>query len=398
MKLLKDWKPILISLLLSALMVGGVIRGIVANQKLEIKDHAALSEPSVHPENNLKQERITATPSAAKPQLSVPNPGRISAIQPESSQPANNLAKSAPLPGSFRGDWGPSPVYAKNDRVNFERGAYLSLVDGNQNQLPANSRGYWRLVKQFKALHEENCFSPAPGSDMGECDFSADNGLLKDRDLRKANLFKARLNGELGAADLSEANLSGAAVLGKLVINPETRMMGANLSYLQSDGNNPVVGESANLAGVNFTKANLYGAKLSRADLSQGKFPEAVLTGSDLTSANLSGADLNKADLTYTNLTGSNFSAARLTAASFEQADLHQANFSGASLQRANLPGVQLAGANLSGTDLSGANLASAQGADSAIIDDQTNFTGAVCPDGITVDGTQATTCVGHGF
>lgn len=348
-----------------------------------------------------KDEEVTQpVPALIKP-VTPHKPVRVSQEQPitgiaDSVAHVDN-AKPKLIPGLFRGDWGPTPVYAKNDRVNFERGVYLSVVDNNQNQPPSTSEGYWQLVKKFKALHEENCFAPAPGSDMGECDFTA-AGSLKDLNLQGANLTKARLNGELGAADLTGANLSGAAVLGTLVISPDTIMVNANLSYLQSDGNNPLIAEHANLASTNFTQANLYGAKLSHADLTSAQLPEAVLTGSQLVSTNFADANLTKVDLAYANLTDSSLIHAAMPQANLEQADLHGADFSLANLQQANLAGTQVAGVNFSGADLHGVNLSAAQGADSAIIDNQTNFTGAICPDGVTVDGVVATTCIGHGF
>lgn len=301
------------------------------------------------------------------------------------------------LPGVFRGEWGEVPVYTTNDRVNYERGAYLSLVNGNENQPPATSPGYWRLVKKFKELHEENCFDPAAGIDMAECDFT-NAGSLKDLNLQGAVLTKSRLNGELGAADLTDANLSGAVVLGSLVISPDTRLENANLSYLQSDGNNPVIAENANLAKVNFTKANLYGAKMSHADLNGAKLPEAVLTGSQLVSTHFDDADLSKSDMTYSNLSESTLTHATMAEANLEQADLSRADFSQTNLQQANLAGAQLGDVNFSGANLHGVNLSDAQHADTAIIDNQTDFTSAICPDGVIVDGTRVTTCVGHGF
>jgi uncharacterized protein YjbI with pentapeptide repeats len=358
--------------------------------------------------NNADLVKVVAKGDGLTQRSPVPIKSAIShkPVSPSQNQPVTvsadsieHIDNSKPklIPGLFRGDWGPTPVYAKNDRVNFERGAYLSLVDNNQNQPPSTSQGYWQLVKKFKALHEENCFAPAPGLDMGECDFTA-MGSIKDLNLQGANLIKARLNGELGAADLTGANLSGAAVLGTLVISSDTIMTNANLSYLQSDGNNPVIAEHANLAYTNFTQANLYGAKLSHADLTSAHMPEAVLTGSQLISTNFADANLTKVDLAYANLTDSSLIHAAMPQANLEQADLHGADFSQANLQQANLAGTQIAGVNFSGTDLHGVNLSAAQGADSTIIDNQTNFTGAICPDGVTVDGTQVTTCVGHGF
>ncbi|MBK8816003.1 MAG: pentapeptide repeat-containing protein [Methylococcaceae bacterium] len=305
--------------------------------------------------------------------------------------------KSKYLPGLFRGDWGATPVYAKNDRVNYERGAYLSLVEENQNQPPATSPGYWQLVHKFKALHEENCFSPAPGLDMGECDFT-EGGSLRGKDLRDAVLTKARLNGELGTADLSGANLSGATVIGALVISPDTRLDHADLSHLQSDGNNPVIAESANLQGVNFTKASLYGARLQYADLTDAKLPEAVLTGAQLSYAHFDNANLDKTDMAYSNLSASSLLNAAMTESNLEQADLSRADLSNANLQKANFSGSQLAGANFSGADLRGVNFSAAQGGNTAIVDNETDFTAAICPDGVTVDGTQVTTCIGHGF
>ncbi len=68
------------------------------------------------------------------------------------------------------------------------------------------------------------------------------------------------------------------------------------------------------------------------------------------------------------------------------------------SLHNANLAGANLAETNLSGADLSGVNLTDAQSTNSALIDSGTNFTAAICPDGVVVDGRQATTCLGHGF
>jgi uncharacterized protein YjbI with pentapeptide repeats len=308
-------------------------------------------------------------------------------------------AKSVPrkLPGIFRGDWGETPVYAKNDRVNFERAAYLSLQNDNQNQAPSTYPAFWRLVKKFKALHEEVCFSPMPGADLAECDFT-EAASLKDMNLSGALLSNARLSGELGSADLSNANLSGASVIGSLVISPDTRLDHANLSKLQSDGNNPLIAESANLNNVNFSEANLYGAKLKGASFTGAQLTGATLTGVEMTSSHLEGAELSKTNLTYANLTGGVLTNAALSEANLSEANLTDADFTRANLQQANLAGSELAGVDLSGANLHGANLTAAKNTDRAIIDNQTDFTSAICPDGVGVDGTQVTTCVGHGF
>lgn len=310
--------------------------------------------------------------------------------KPITSSPGN-------MPGIFRGDWGETPIYAKNDRVNYQRAAYVSLENDNQSQPPSDSSAFWRLIKKFKALNEEACYSPKQGADLAECDFT-EIGSLKDMILTGAVLSKARLSGALGSADLSNANLSGATVIGSLVISPETRLDHANLSKLQSDGNNPLIAESANLNNTNLSEANLYGAKMNGANLEGARLTGATLTGAELSSTHLEGAELTKTDLTYANLTEAELSNAALSEANLSEANLTDADFTRANLQQANLAGSELSGADFSGTNLQGTNLKAAKNTDRAIIDSQTDFTSAICPDGVSVDGTQVTTCVGHGF
>lgn len=316
---------------------------------------------------------------------------------PESIVAVTKPNKSTKLPGVFRGDWGETPIYVKDDRVNHEGAVYLSLLDDNQNQVPALIPAYWQLIKPAKDKDPALCLSPAPGADLGECDFTGDL-VLKDLDLSGANLSKARLSGDLGVADLSGANLSRAAVLGSLIIGPDTRIDHANLSGLQSDGNNPVIAESADMNNSNLSNANLYGARMKGVNLDNATLTGAKLTGADLTSAQFQAATLRQTDLTYANLSSGNFSNASLNEANLSESSLIGADFSQANLQQANLAGADLSEADLSGANLSGANFAGGQGAETAHIDRRTNFTSAVCPDGVTVDGTQVTTCVGHGF
>src|SRR5215212_2513068 len=87
------------------------------------------------------------------------------------------------------------------------------------------------------------------------------NANLIVADLSGADLSNALLDNADLVADLSNADLSGASLLG------------ADL-------------RDANLLGADLRDANLIGADLSRADLS-----EANLNGADLENANLSGAD-----------------------------------------------------------------------------------------------------------
>jgi uncharacterized protein YjbI with pentapeptide repeats len=68
--------------------------------------------------------------------------------------------------------------------------------------------------------------------------------------------------------------------------------------------------------------------------------------------------------------------------------DLSQANLAGIDFYGANLSGANLSGANLKGTlfndaDLKGANLKG------ALVDKETNFTGAKLSDAIWMDGTK---------
>lgn len=316
---------------------------------------------------------------------------------PESIVAEAKPQKSTKLPGVFRGDWGDKPVYGKGDRVNHEGAVYLSLRGDNQNQAPALNPAYWQLIKPAKDKDPALCLSPAPGADLGECDFTGDL-VLKDLDLSGANLSKARLSGDLGVADLSGANLSRVAVLGSLIIGPDTRIDHANLSGLQSDGNNPVIAESADMNSSNLSNASLYGARMKGVNLENATLTGAKLTGADLTSAQFQAATLRQTDLTYANLSSGNFNNASMNEANLSESSLNGASFSQANLQHANLAGADLSEADLTGTNLSGANLAGGHGAETAHIDRQTNFTSAICPDGVTVDGTQVTTCVGHGF
>lgn len=367
----------------------------------------------LYPNGNPTSPRTGVLKSSKKNSVAVPRlPSQISgSIQPSADEffelsaapdpegivAVASLQKSIKLPGVFRGDWGETPVYVKDDRVNHEGSVYLSLLDDNQDQVPALNPAYWQLIKPGKDRDPALCMSPAPGADLGECDFTGDL-VLKDLDLSGANLSKARLSGDLGFADLSGANLSRVAVLGSLIIGPDTRIDHANLSGLQSDGNNPVIAESADMNNSNLSNANLYGARMKGVNLENATLTGAKLTGADLTSAQFQAASLRQSDLTYANLSSGNFSNASLNEANLSEASLIGADFSKANLQQANLAGADLSEADLSGANLSGANFVGGQGAETAHIDRQTNFTSAICPDGVTVDGTQVTTCVGHGF
>jgi uncharacterized protein YjbI with pentapeptide repeats len=315
----------------------------------------------------------------------------------ESTSSTSRQQDDDKLPGVFRGDWGETPVYQTNDRVNYEGAAYLSLLDANQHQTPTLSNAFWRKVKEAQTIDILACMAPAPNVELKGCDYSVGEGL-RDLDLRGANLAEVKLTGFLGNADLSGANLSGASVIGTLVIGPDTRIDNANLSGLQSDGNNPLVAEGANLNNSNLSGANLYGSKMKGVNLENTNLAEAILTSADLALASLRGANLSKTDLTYANLTAGVFVSATFRGANLSSANLTKGDFTQANLQQVNFAGANIEAANFSNSDLRGANLIGVQGADSSLVDNQTNFMYAICPDGMTVDGAQVSTCVGHGF
>lgn len=299
--------------------------------------------------------------------------------------------------GEFRGDWGELPIYLKDDRVIYNNVEYRSLESDNQNHPPAEHPQFWEALKQLETADAQACLAMLPGSDMRRCDFSQGDGL-KNKNLRGAVISNARLSGELGNADLSGANLSEAAVIGSLVIGPSARADHANLSKLQSDGNNPLIGQAADFNHSNFTAANLAGAKLAEANLSDANLSTADLSGAQLSRGLLSKANMQHSNLSYADLNAAELSQADLSDADLSEANLSESDFSGAKLAGARLAGSDLAGSDFRGADLSGAILLAAKNTDSALIDTATDFSGAVCPDGAKVDGHKLNSCIGHGF
>lgn len=123
MKLLKDWKSIFISLILSTMLVGGALHTLSGNQDLRLTKPPMQEVSGQQVEKPLSVKRLSDNPHAANPNSNNQAAEHQTVIQSDKdlqSHPA--LRKSAALPGLFRGDWGPTPVYAKDDRVNYERG------------------------------------------------------------------------------------------------------------------------------------------------------------------------------------------------------------------------------------------------------------------------------------
>ena len=135
--------------------------------------------------------------------------------------------------------------------------------------LSVRSKDSPRLLRGSTLSHAKLSGAHLANADLGDADLSGadlSNALLLNAnlivaDLSGADLSNALLDNADLVADLSNADLSGASLLG------------ADL-------------RDANLLGADLRDANVIGADLSRADLS-----EANLNGADLENANLSGAD-----------------------------------------------------------------------------------------------------------
>jgi uncharacterized protein YjbI with pentapeptide repeats len=148
--------------------------------------------------------------------------------------------------------------------------------------------------------------------------------LLRGSTLSHAKLSDAHLpNADLGDADLSGADLSNALLLNANLIVAD--LSGADLSNALLDNADLV----ADLSNADLSGANLIGADLSDANLFSAGLSEANLIGADLSRANLSEANLNGADLENANLSG----ADGITNAELEQQTV--------SLEGADMPSGQ---------------------------------------------------------
>jgi hypothetical protein len=107
---------------------------------------------------------------------------------------------------------------------------------------------------------------------------------------------------ELKSVDLSDANLSGAYLIG------------AHLS-------DAYLGD-ANLSGAHLIQANLVGTHLMQAKLVGAYLMQANLVGAHLIQANLGRAELSSADLRAADLSGARLEEAKLNGADLSDADL----------------------------------------------------------------------------
>jgi hypothetical protein len=91
-------------------------------------------------------------------------------------------------------------------------------------------------------------------------------------------------------------------------------------------------GKRADLRDANLSGADLLGVNLRNADLR-----DANLNGADLIGANLRGADLRDANLNGADLSNANLKGANLRNADLRDANLYAANLSNANLSNTNL-------------------------------------------------------------
>ncbi len=333
----------------------------------------------------------------------------------------NTLEAAPRIVMAFLGDWSQDQRYNKGDVVSFDNAIYQSLKSKNKNITPDSSNTYWRKILggggSGGSERLPSCDLPGMAANLIGCDFT-DDSKLRGKDLRGAQLIKAKLSGDLGVINLEGANLNGA-ILGS------------------SDDGDPPTGKSLTLQGGTSQgyMANLRGTNLSNSITANGfpiqaafvEFTSANLTGIAWMDANLEGAWMSQAKLTHAQILGCNCSSAKLSYADLSQAVLWNAKLIGAELYGANLPRAQLsgadvsnadfsyanmafatlmpdagpsnlAGANFTGADLTGVNFTDATGGDSVIYDQTTRFDGTICPDGSKVNGTSITSCQGHGF
>jgi len=168
--------------------------------------------------------------------------------------------------------------------------------------------------------------------------------------------------------------------------------------------------------GVTFTNANFTGTIIRGADMWNAKgftaaqllsadrdwtgthLPQGPLTGA-IAAENLDfvalGAQMVGTWMYRWDLDGSNFAGMDLSDTVFLHNWMRDTDFTGANLSDASLVESLMSGADLSGANLTGADMSNVTGLPHGGA--TANFIGATCPDRVVVDGTNVTTCVGHG-
>jgi len=146
---------------------------------------------------------------------------------------------------------------------------------------------------------------------------------LKDLNLKKANLFNAKLNG----SNLVNADFRGAIML-------MANFSGARLNNSNFYGSFLSLGKfkEADLARTNFQKAILDMATFCKASLEEANLQESILTKADLRDS-----WLRKANLQGAELDGANLRNAHMENTNLQEASLRFSNLQGANLENANL-------------------------------------------------------------
>lgn len=323
----------------------------------------------------------------------------------------HSTAEAARVPMFFNGAWQADIRYRKGDIVIYNNTLYQTLKRNAGIKPDADNRR-WQVVLATASgggtSTGRNCASPTMGGNLAGCDLSGGANPLRDLKLSGINLAHAILDGDIGNVDLTGANLRGA-VLGltytdgsrvSLTLGSNAVLNYADLTGVTSgSGNTPLIANSVSFKGASLAAASVPSAKLRGADLSL-----STLDGIDLSGADLSGVIAVNARIGNGNLYAIDLSGANLESATLERTVLDGAKLIAANLSRANLRGAALGGADLTGAYLGSADLTGALYGDTAIVGTDpttgqtTEFEGAICPDGVKVDGLVATTCVGHGI
>ncbi|MEB3341222.1 pentapeptide repeat-containing protein [Okeania sp.] len=204
-----------------------------------------------------------------------------------------------------------------------------------------------RQIEDNFSEQYENGERDFSGIDLRKCYFF--DALLMDINLSGASLESAFIEGHIGNANFSRANLKKASLR-------HTYFIGTNLSY-------------ANLSGANLICADFTNSDLSYANLSGANLDETQFIGSNLTNANLTDIKIPRDPIVHysTRPDGKliinpsrGLDAQKLLSRyaagerNFEKAILHGVDLSGAELRDVNLFCAHFSNCNLSNATLSG--------------------------------------------
>ncbi len=220
-----------------------------------------------------------------------------------------------------------------------------------------------------------DCKNPGMAANLIGCEYATGN-KLRGKDLRGAQLIKAKLTGDLGTVNLEGANLTGGTfgvsdekeppsgssltLQGGTAGSPLANLRGANLSNSVTANGFPIHASfveftSANLSNIIWHGANLEGAWMSHALLIHAQILDCNCAAADMAYADLRSAVLWNAKMSGAVLYSANLSRAQLSGADVSNADFSYANMAYASLTiDTNI--TNLAGANFTGADLTGVN------------------------------------------